>query len=671
MLWQQFQNNMAAFQQFDPNVYDFFKDYEPKRFVVDIVDGFPNILDIEENEYLYNYPAYLIARGQVDSYKDEPKSAGAAFEMNDDNEAGFIHSDTLNQILKVLVNRVEKNGDQVRKLSKLVNSLMVFGVGCGYHIELLSIEHDIKNLYVIEPELDVFYASLFITNWAQVLEKVERCDLKIHFSLGAEQESFFEEVRRQSDLYGHYNIAKTYGFIHYHAEKISALTTEFKQRYAEFIQGWGFFDDAMMATSHMLTSIKQGVPMVKKRSLNENPLSDYPVLVIGNGPSLDGLVEFIKAHQDKAIIVSCGTALSALYQYGIIPDIHCEQERTYPIAKQIEYYCPPEVLDNLILWGPSTLHPDVYAKFPLKVMGLKGAEPTAPLIMESSVSELFEVQPFINPTVANTASSMALAFGFNNIYLLGVDLGHKKGGSHHSAKSMYYTQDGDDLEMYDSNAVSDLELEGNFGGVFHTDSFFGGSRRTLEYLIAGYPEQNFYNLSDGALIKGAVPTPSDTVTFNAGVIENKKEQLCSIMANCSHAGEEPLFEELANDLDYDGYEAFCLALIDAIDNLERNSEAYLELLKQHFLMLIDDKVCLRNHHYQTLKGTVLHVQAMLARILFEAVDEQDALDDFALAAMYYKQFLKDSISYYKENALKPHYYDTKWLAPLEESAKPK
>ncbi|MFE8731000.1 6-hydroxymethylpterin diphosphokinase MptE-like protein, partial [Aeromonas hydrophila] len=52
------------------------------------------------------------------------------------------------------------------------------------------------------------------------------------------------------------------------------------------------------------------------------------VFVVGNGPSLDQTIGFIAEHKNKAIIIACGTAVSALYKAGIKPDTYVAVERT-------------------------------------------------------------------------------------------------------------------------------------------------------------------------------------------------------------------------------------------------------------------------------------------------------------------------------------------------------
>lgn len=126
---------------------------------------------------------------------------------------------------------------------------------------------------------------------------------------------------------------------------------QYRARFFEMIQGWVFFDDGIMALAHFLESIKLGVPIIKKNVPLDVDIANTPVFIIGNGPSLDQSIEMIKAQQDKAIIISCGSALSALYNYGIDIDFHCEQERIFAVAEKIDYYTPKEYLKKTNVTG--------------------------------------------------------------------------------------------------------------------------------------------------------------------------------------------------------------------------------------------------------------------------------------------------------------------------------
>ena len=59
--------------------------------------------------------------------------------------------------------------------------------------------------------------------------------------------------------------------------------------------------------------------------------------MVGNGPSLDLLLDFLKENEKNCIIFSCGTALKPLKTHGVKVDFQIEVER-------IDYL--KEVLEN-------------------------------------------------------------------------------------------------------------------------------------------------------------------------------------------------------------------------------------------------------------------------------------------------------------------------------------
>ncbi len=86
----------------------------------------------------------------------------------------------------------------------------------------------------------------------------------------------------------------------------------------------GFFDDEQIGFAHTFHNINAGYAFFSHGAATE---SLPPVLLVGNGPSLDSHVNFIRQHQADSIIISCGTALSSLAKVGIKPDFHVEMER--------------------------------------------------------------------------------------------------------------------------------------------------------------------------------------------------------------------------------------------------------------------------------------------------------------------------------------------------------
>ena len=650
-----FKDNLSTFEEYYPDIHSFFKDYIPKKSVVDASDGFVNAINVDTGLPFYEYPSYLSTKLQFDKFKQAPNIKQFNFSTAEVNEAKFIHVDCLDAMIDLLPEKKAPSNSKQKNRPNNFSSLIVFGVGAGYQLEMFAQQYEVSSIYIVEPDLDLFYLSLFSINWRFVLSSFDKKGSQLHISLGEQQDTFFDDTIRQSAKIGRYQMANVAGYIHYQSPSISGLLTEFNKRYQEMGLGWGFFDDAVMAIGHTLENINNKVPLLTKDAINNLASSQLPVFIVGNGPSLDASIDTIKNLKDKAIIISCGSALSALYQYGIKPDFHCEQERTFPVAEQIEHYCPSEFLDDIVLLGPSTVHPAVYSMFNHAIMAAKASEPSSSLLLrDEQGGKLFTAYHFINPTVANTALVMGYNLGFKSFYLFGIDLGYKQGTNHHSKKSMYYTEDEKDLDLYPDHGTDIIEMEGNFGGKFICDSFFHQSNSNLSKQILGSDDLHCFNVSDGAVIKGAKPLPKESLAevFKPAASIDKSSLVHKITQDSIYTDDASMFNRLVIDLDYQYFDDVCQRLLGLnTPSVETFKEAS-DLLLQNSIVLAS----LTEHASFLLQGTVMHMQVVLTQLLYSLPDDKSSIELFNEGMVFYCQFLQRAPKYYRENAEQAHYF---------------
>lgn len=654
-LLMRFQDNLATFEEYYPDIYDFFKEYIPKQSIVDASDGFVNAINIDSGLPFYEYPSYLSTKLQFDKFTQAPNIKQFNFSTAEVNEAKFIHVDCLDAMIDLLPDKKLQSKKAQQNRPKNFSSLIVFGVGAGYQLELFAQQYEVSSIYIVEPDLDLFYLSLFSINWRFVLSSFDKKGSQLHISLGEQQDTFFDDTIRKSAKIGRYQMANVAGYIHYQSESISGLLTEFNNRYQEMGLGWGFFDDAVMAIGHTLENLNNKVPVLTKEAINNFEASKTPVFIVGNGPSLDESIETIKRFKDNAVIISCGSALSALYQYGIKPDFHCEQERTFPVAEQIEHYCPSEFLEGIVLLGPTTVHPAVYSMFNQAIMAAKASEPSSSLLLrDKQGSELFSAYHFINPTVANTALVMGYNLGFKSFYLFGIDLGYKQGTNHHSKKSMYYTEDEKDLDLYPDHGSDIIEMQGNFGDKFICDAFFHQSNSNLSKQILGFNDLHCFNLSDGAAIRGARPLHNEAL---AEVLEHaesidKVSLVNQITRNSTYLDDSSLFNRLVIDLDYQYFDDVCQRFLGL-------NTPPVETFKQASDLLLQNSIALSSlteHASFLLQGTVMHMQVVLTQLLYSLPDNKSSIELFNEGMVFYCQFLQKAPKYYRENAEQAHYF---------------
>lgn len=664
-----FDANMLAFKQHFPNIYQHFLNYEAKNYFVELKDGFANIFDNKNEKYLYDYPPFLEALLSYGLYKRRSSfTKGNLDKDSHHKDKGFLHLKYLNKISEKLEQRSSGVSDDFKALPKAIDSMIIFGVDLGYHLELFLGQHYVSNLYVVEPELDIFYASLFTCNWHYLLELCEKQGINLHLSLGVDKESFFDDFKTQSYLNGCYGVVKTYGYIHRPTAEVKDIIQDFKKRFFELVRGWGFFDDGVMEIAHTLKNLGKNVPILRKRYPDFPDLTDKRAIIVGNGPSLDSHLDTIREMGQSAIVISCGTALSALLKNNIVPDIHVEQERTLPVAEKISFYGNPDVIKDILFFAPNTVHPEVFNLFNRKIMGIKTPEPGSMMILnDSEVGDIVKSVQYVNPTVANTALTIVTELGFKECYFVGVDLGYKIDGNHHSSHSVYYSDDGEDLALF-SKEKGNFKVDGNFGGEFHCNGFFNHSRLFLETLITLTPSLNCYNLSDGAAIKGAEPIIPELITPVASF--DKQKLLDAIYRDGAYHYQG---DELANRIKESASPTqvghVCHELVEIleqpIDNLRDAVKQLREVSKYIFRLEVKSTL----HLSFLLNGSLTYMQAMITNLIHVGHNEQQSMEDYIWARGQVIEFLSTVPSFYADSYLEPNANESPWIRKLRESNK--
>ncbi|WP_315981291.1 6-hydroxymethylpterin diphosphokinase MptE-like protein [Aliamphritea spongicola] len=124
-----------------------------------------------------------------------------------------------------------------------------------------------------------------------------------------------------------FNLSKYYIYYHYENNAMKQFINNFQRQMKKVTYGYGFYDDERVGLSHTIENTHRGYPVSRVSLLQRKDTVDVPVIIIGNGPSLDESINFIKANRERAIIISCGSSFGTLKRLGIKPHIHIEQER--------------------------------------------------------------------------------------------------------------------------------------------------------------------------------------------------------------------------------------------------------------------------------------------------------------------------------------------------------
>lgn len=500
--------------------------------------------------------------------------------------------------------------------------LIVFGSGYGTHLIDLLDHYDIRHLILVDNDPAITRLSMGFTDYVAIYNNHLIRGIKFSFLSHTNPDKLvdliIEAIQTSWPPYFVHGISVFRNLRNVElCEKVeSGLAEKLWLSY----RGWGFFDDEMLSIRHSIANLNSGMPVCRPKN-NIDPKA--AAIIVGNGPSLDGLVDLIRQHQDKVVIVSCGSALSALYRLGITPDYHIEIERTYSTVESIRYVVPDEFLANIRAVGTNVLHPHVFDGFKEKLMLVKGGDSSGNLFPGGCLA----VNTF--PTVTNGAVSWLIGMGFKRVYLMGVDLGAKDAAKHHSQSSLYYAKDDvpegyvEQLNKGDTIHMS-METDANFGdGKVRTNDILTLARMSIESVLRVRPDAKVFNLSDGARIAGSEPLQPDKFELPDDVPE-KTATIASIGENFE------VLEGFDGTILRSAMEADLRGLVAAIKSGAETLEISSKLTAADKMAAVYQAGAAVSDRYPAawwaLRGSMLHFQRRTYECMSYIADDKAAVD---------------------------------------------
>lgn len=261
-----------------------------------------------------------------------------------------------------------------------------------------------------------------------------------------------------------------------------------------------FYDNSLMLRNSE-ANLRQPASFLYTR--RARPAQNLPAWLVGSGPSLDMDLAFLKKNQDRAVIISCGSALAPLMAADIRPDFHVELENLNvglvlePVARSFD-------LSTIPLVAPISVDPDAVGKFRCTVFTSRQNLPTHPLYALD-----MDCQPILGePTVSNLALAFAREQNFPEICFFGTDMGARDRDRDHAEGTWHRTSgDGYHAPEYD------IPVPGNFGGTCQTSAGLYQALQALSLAVKHDPGDRIYmNCSNGAAVAGARAVRSGDLT---------------------------------------------------------------------------------------------------------------------------------------------------------------
>ena len=624
--WQQtylnrkrFDTNIEALKRFFPDIAQEFQSYKPHCWqpLADC-EGTVNVVHKQTLNSLYSESPLEEGAKIYECFMHHPNANQLVLGYRGDKLKQYYHYQLVNELETLL----EDDSDLVGELPSTIKSIIVFGAGVGYELANLVDNHDVKRLFLCEPNKDFFYSSLYAIDWSSLLTKLYEKGATVYLNVGDDGSHLAEDLIFKFHSFGTYLLADTYFYQpHYNAQLLPAIV-QLKEQLRSIVSMGDYFDHAKYGIAHTRWAIEQGIPFLRKDvsttlSIEEK---DVPVFIVGNGPSLDGLITLIKEHQDDVIIISCGTALQSLQRNGITPDFHAEIEMnrgTFDWASKIG---EPDYLKSINLISCNGIHPDTCALYKSVYLAFKTGESSTVSCLSLCEPNTFVTLDYAYPTVTNFVMDFVATVGFSQVYLIGIDMGFVDKQHHHSKSSGYYKNSGE--EVYDYSKVNDTSLttEGNFRPIVNTKYEFRLSKSVLEKRIRT-SSRYVYNLNDGAKIAGATPLYPENVLIVPGV--EKKTVLSALCQQGFEAINKTTFNQRWNQR---FSHTALLQEIEVLRNLltkpietVKDAESIIELQRDCLVSSFQRK---RSVLFYYLNGTLNFFNSVLSQILRVGDDEE-------------------------------------------------
>tara|TARA_R100001129_G_scaffold186664_1_gene180109 strand:+ start:7507 stop:9579 length:2073 start_codon:yes stop_codon:yes gene_type:complete len=622
-----FHNNLKAFSEFYPKVADEIEKFQPRDELKLHVtkSGHGNAVEPESGVLLYADDPVKQAVEQVDKSLSQPSINHIDFSsyasLSDSDRR--LHTIYLKKLGKV-IEKVKVQG--ISNVPDTFPTAMVFGIGLGYHVIELVERIDFHNVFLIEPNFELFYLSLFCVDWDSVIKSINESNGTLSFYLGSSFESFIDDIYSTSLYFGAQSVSKNFFYVHYPSKEIESLILTCRQRLHELHLGHGFYNDATTALAHTEKNLATGESKLFSKSIDvsENK-HKIPAVVVGNGPSLDGVIDILKENQSSVIIISAGSSLQTLLKHGITPDFHVLVERTKSTYDVVVNTVPKEILEKINLLTLTLIYPEVTNLYGWVGMTGKGRDASVSLLNLTLLNEdnrSVPIAPYGNPLVSNLALSYAVLLGFKDIYLMGVDNAYSLDGLHHSKSSDHYKGKLTNIKQ----APAKRDIEGNLGGSLKTTELLAMSCHQMGRLLTNPISKNVtcYNVGHGAKIKGALPLAPRHILIEPSPIEAKQALIDEIKNNFTSVS----VRTMEHYLDLNFFQNLCSDVIEIASSEVKDRAEALDSIRKQYRYLTAYRGTKYEHLMFVLEGEMLYFHCPLISILYSSDDSEECLEKY-------------------------------------------
>lgn len=374
-------------------------------------------------------------------------------------------------------------------------AVVFLGVFTGLHVMNYLNRTAVRDLFLIEPDLDRFALSCYFLDY----EKVTNLTGRLLLHVGPEPPQNPIEI-----LVGRAPVtsAAWVRLLPAYADgKFDDILARVSLRWRALIEIFVPFDREIRNLQYGWRNLKARRPMLHARpELSKGSI----VAVVASGPSLASDMQWLRENQSRMIIFSSISSVRVLRENGIRVDYQCtlDTEIETPLFESLGM--DPDV--PLVAYFK--VDPAIAERF-RTVLLLHESGKANPVRFRKSIG-------FTHPTTGNLMMAVAAWLRPSRIVLAGLDLGFREASRSHVSGGWHDENEGSG-HVEETGGRDHIKVRANFPeseGQILTLAYYNNARAQIEGAIASLGTQcEVINVADGAHIAGALPRRSDEMTL--------------------------------------------------------------------------------------------------------------------------------------------------------------
>ena len=391
-----------------------------------------------------------------------------------------------------------------------INKFIFIGTLLGVHINDFHKAMDCKSYLIIEPNIEIFRLSMFLTDYKILSEKV-----KLFFAINDSEQEFESTVQNflnedfQLNNFIHFEKAnESYDYFVNNLTILFNQNSQMRYPFSEYLlsikRGYKYF----LNSGNKILNISKSMEILK----NEK------VLFLGAGPSLGKKIEWLYLNQKKFIIVASSAVLKYLQILDIVPDIILVIDGQ---KKQIldQFDVNEHMYKNSIILSTFKIDEDVYKKI----------ESDNTFYLQNSIEIFQECSSLNGVTVGDIGIDLILRFGAKELYLLGIDAaidsisGKTHIGTHLSSKRVNLKNKNNGNTNFGESIIY---VKGNLGKEVPTFYEYKEMIEEINLRLLNLKKDiKIFNLGTGAFFENTIPLDYKKLKFMSENIEKNQLQI--------------------------------------------------------------------------------------------------------------------------------------------------